>query len=307
MTEREGRREFDGTAGDEPGTLPDLPDLSAVQADDALLDALGGSDPQVADALGDQELNALLLAWRRDIDSQPIPELIDTDAAVVTVKTAALAHKHGNRGRKRRLLIPVAAAAAVLTIAFTGTGLAARDAQPGDTLWGLTKVLYADHARSIEAAAQVRSELNAADIAISEGRLDDARKALDDAQAALRQVSVEDNLDQLMAQHRQLSARLDNPVTDAPNNPGTTAPGTSQTGTSPTGAPPPENQPLPPTNIPTTVLPPDNTAPTSDPPEPSTPPTSTTEISSGGGSEPNTGTGGKQGNSVEGEAPAGTP
>ncbi|AXB46905.1 anti-sigma-D factor RsdA [Amycolatopsis albispora] len=297
MTEREGQRE----SGDGPGTVPDL---SAVQADDALLDALGGSDPQVADALGDQELNALLLSWRRDIDSQPIPELIDTDAAVVTVKTAALAHKHGNRGRKRRLLVPVAAAAAVLAIAFTGTGLAARDAQPGDTLWGLTKVLYADHARSIEAAAHVRSELNAADIAISEGRLDDARKALDDAQAALRQVSVEDNLDQLMAQHRQLSARLENPKPDTPSKPGTTEPGTTQTGTSPTGTPPVVDSPLPPTHVDPTTLPPDNTAPTSNPPEPSSPPpSSTTPISSGGGSEPNTG-GGQQGNAVEGNAPA---
>lgn len=308
MTEREGPRELeqDGAAGDVPGAVPDL---SAVQADDALLDALGGSDPQVADALGDQELNALLLAWRRDIDSQPIPDLIDTDAAVVTVKTAALAHKHGNRGRKRRLLVPVAAAAAVLAIAFTGTGLAARDAQPGDTLWGLTKVLYADHARSIEAAAQVRSELNAADIAISEGRLDDARKALDDAQAALRQVSVEDNLDQLMAQHRQLSARLENPATEVPNTPGTSEPGTSQTGTSPTGTPPVDSPQIPPTDIPTT-LPPDNTAPTTNPSEPSSPPpTSTSEISSGSGSEPNTGTGGNQGNAVEGNLPAeaGTP
>jgi len=123
-------------------------DLSAVQADDALLDALGGSDPGIADGLGEQELNELLLAWRRDIDSEPLAELVDLDTAVTTVKTAALAQRHGQRARRHRFLVPVAAAAAVLAIAFTGTGLAARDAQPGDTLWGLTKVLYADHARS---------------------------------------------------------------------------------------------------------------------------------------------------------------
>ncbi|MFD8497921.1 anti-sigma-D factor RsdA [Amycolatopsis sp. NPDC059657] len=234
MTDRENRHDWYGS---EPEfELPPFPlgmtaseaefaaDLSAVQADDALLDALGGSDPKVADGLGDQELNALLLAWRRDIDSEPLADLVDTDTAITTVKTAALAKKYGQRGARRRTLVPVAAAAAVLAILFTGTGLAAKDARPGDTLWGLTKVLYADHARSIEAAAAARLDLERANLALAGGRLDDARKALDDAKAALRQVSPDDNLDQLMDQHRQLSAQLANP-TGANPPPATTTSG----------------------------------------------------------------------------------
>jgi hypothetical protein len=191
-------------------------DLSAVQADDALLDALGGSDPKIADGLGDLELNAYLLAWRRDIDSEPLADLVDTDTATTIVKTAALAQRNGHRGGGRRLLVPVAAAAAVLAIAFTGTGVAARDAHPGDTLWSLTKVLYADHARSVEAAAAARVDLDTANIALAGGRLEEARKALNEAQAALKQVSVEDNLSQLMQQHRQLSAQLVTPNTTPP-------------------------------------------------------------------------------------------
>nr|WP_245574170.1 anti-sigma-D factor RsdA [Amycolatopsis nigrescens] len=264
------------------GESPLPADLSAVQADDALLDALGGSDPKVADGLGDQELNALLLAWRRDIDSEPLAELVDTDTAVTTVKTAALAHRHGQRGRRRRMLVPVAAAAAVLAIAFTGTGLAARDAQPGDTLWGLSKVLYADHARSVEAAAAARSDLNEANIALAQGRYADARKALDAAQSALREVASEDDLAQLMAQHQQLLAMLQYPAPPQSQLP----PNNSQT---PPPSSPQVTQPQVPAPNPTdtapTVIPPV----TSDsvPPETTTPPSSTTTSTPAGtGSEP---------------------
>ncbi|WP_410656533.1 anti-sigma-D factor RsdA [Amycolatopsis sp. lyj-112] len=256
-------------------------DLSAVQADDALLDALGGSDPKMADDLGDQDLNALLLAWRRDIDSEPLAELVDVDTAVTTVKTAALARKHGGR---RRLLVPVAAAAAVLAIAFAGTGLAAKDAQPGDTLWGLTKVLYADHARSVEAAATAKLDLEKANLALAGGRLDDARKALDEAQAALSQVTDEENRDQLLEQHRQLSAQLQNPgqpplppdqqsQSQAPQ-PTTPLP-TQQPTASPTSLPGGGN---PGTSLPGTTTPTPTPTETSEPP----PPTTTTTPSASG-------------------------
>lgn len=263
-------------------------DLSAVQADDALLDALGGSDPKIADGLGDQELNALLLAWRRDIDSEPLAELVDTDTAITTVKTAALAKRHGTRERRRRMLVPVAAAAAVLAIAFTGTGLAARDAQPGDTLWGLTKVLYGDHARSVEAAAAARVDLEKANIALAGGRIDEARKALDDAQAALRQVSIEDNLNQLMEQHRQLSAQLESP-NPLPLPPSTQTPAdSSQSSQQSQAAPPPTSSQLPAdTSGGTTTTPsPPPTSTTSPPPETSTPPSTPSTTPSATGNDP---------------------
>ncbi|GAA1281782.1 hypothetical protein GCM10009634_27660 [Saccharothrix xinjiangensis] len=66
-----------------PDDQPD--DLAGIRADDALLDALGGRNPEQADALVDDELNALLLAWRREVDSRPVGELVDTDTAVATI------------------------------------------------------------------------------------------------------------------------------------------------------------------------------------------------------------------------------
>jgi anti-sigma-D factor RsdA-like protein len=229
-------------------------DLSAVQADDALLDALGGSDPALADGLGDQELNALLVAWRRDIDSEPLAELVDVDTAVRTVSTAVLAKRHSSSGRRRRLLVPVAVAAAVLAIAFTGTGLAARSAEPGDTLWGLAKVLYSDHTRSVEAAANAKLDLEKANLALAGGNLDAARQALQDAQAALSQVSDEDNRNQLMEQHRQLAAQLQNP--EAPvQGPIQTSQPQVPPGASSTPTPPPATSetPTPPPTTPTST------------------------------------------------------
>ncbi|MEC3982122.1 anti-sigma-D factor RsdA [Amycolatopsis sp. H20-H5] len=291
MSDREHRREADAefelsafAAGMTASESECAADLSAVQADDALLDALGGSDPRIADGLGDQELNALLLAWRRDIDSEPLAELVDVDTAVTTVKTAALVRKHSGRSGKRRLLVPVAAAAAVLAIAFTGTGLAARDAQPGDTLWGLTKVLYGDHARSVEAAATAKVDLEKANLALADNRLADARRALDDAQAALSQVSDADNRDQLIEQHRQLSEQLQKPgaptqvpTSQLPSASGSTSvsqqPPAQQPSASPTSLPgggtggtiPPVTTPPPPTTPPpvetTTPVPPTTSQP----------------------------------------------
>jgi hypothetical protein len=275
-------------------------DVSAVHDDDALLDALGGSDPRIADDLGDQELNALLLAWRRDIDSEPLAELVDTDTAVTTVKAATLAQRHGARVRKRRIFVPVAAAAAVLAIAFTGTSIAARDAQPGDTLWGLTKVLYADHARSVEAASAARTDLQQASIALSQGRIAEAQQALAEAAAKLTQVSVEDNLAQLMQEHQQLTARLEHPApTTTPPSTVTSAPSSS--------TPAPSTTPTTTTPSTTSSPPTSSTTPSQESSTTSSPPTSSsTPMGTAGGTNSGSGTMREDTTSADGQGTAGT-
>ncbi|WP_019807014.1 anti-sigma-D factor RsdA [Saccharomonospora halophila] len=215
-----------GPAEDDDALVPPT-ELSAIQADDALLDALGGADPRGGDDLDDAELHALLLSWRRDVDGEPMPELVDTPDAVTTVRTAAQVRRYAGRGR-RRMLVPVAAAAAVLTIGFTGTALAARDAQPGDTLWGLSTVLYSDHAASVEAAASVRTDLAEAHLAIAQQRYDDARSALGQAEQTLSDVVTEEE-SRLRARHEELRAQLDEPAPQPPPAE-SSSDGTSSTG-----------------------------------------------------------------------------
>jgi hypothetical protein len=266
--------------------LDEVVDFSQVHADDAFLDALGAAEPDADGAFADDRLAALLLSWRQDVDAEPIHELVDPKLAVATVQAARVRQRRGPR-----LLAPLAAAAAVLTIAFAGVGLAARDAQPGDTLWGLTRVLYSDHARSVEAAAAVRTDLREAQEALSKGKVAEAKSMLDQARHALPTVASEDGQADLVAQHAALLAKLpDNPAVGAPPPPAaspSTAPGsqTQATTTTPTQ--------------PTTVNPP----PTSDT---TTTTTTTTEPSTSSvQSEPNGGRSETTGNAPAGGSPNG--
>lgn len=211
-------------------------DLGLVQADDALLDALAGYEGgDGAGDLADQELSALLLAWRRDVDSVPIGEVVHTDTAVDVIAAGRLSSR-----RRPRLLVPVAAAAAVLVITFGGVGIAARDAQPGDALWGLTRVLYADHARSIEAAAAVLTDLREAENALGDGRMSEAKSLLDSAGEQLVVVSDEDGKDDLKRQHEMLSAKLPGGQIPGGGDPsgGSQAPGIDPSTTSGPSVPP---------------------------------------------------------------------
>ncbi|MDX8052106.1 anti-sigma-D factor RsdA [Lentzea sp. BCCO 10_0798] len=201
---------------------PVADDLSAVQADDRLLDALGSATPGAAGSLGDDDLNALLLAWRNEVETEPFGELVDTDTAIATIQAA-----RPQPVSRHRFLIPLASAAAVLAIAFTGVSLVARDAQPGDALWGLTRVLYSEHAKSIEAAAIISGDLDAARLALREGKVNEAREKLNKIGATLDSVSTADGKEQLEEKHKELEKELDTNTSTAP----------------PTSTPPPVTQP----------------------------------------------------------------
>jgi hypothetical protein len=88
--------------------------------------------------------------------------------------------------------------------------MSARDTEPGDTLWGLTRVLYTDHARSVEAAEAVRADLREAEAALSNGRLADARLELSQAQNTLSAIAHEDGQNDLQVRLAALTAKLAN-------------------------------------------------------------------------------------------------
>jgi hypothetical protein len=195
------------------GTEQDGPvDLSALHADDELLTALVEFDNSMsAGPDQDPELKSLLLSWRLDVDAEPIGELVDTDTAMATIAVGARIHK-----RKPRYLVPLATAAAVLVVMFTGAGLAARNAVPGDPLWGISQVLYTDHARSVEAAANVRNDLHHASEALEQGHFTEARDALVRAQAALPAVDSADGKANLQAMQQNLLNQLQNTTAALP-------------------------------------------------------------------------------------------
>ena len=240
-----GQRVRASLSGDSSNDQYSGNDLSGIQADDALLDALGGKSPELNVSLVDDELNALLVAWRKEVDSQPYEDLVDTDTAVATIAAAA---RHTPSSR-HRFLIPLASAAAVLAIAFTGVSLVARDAQPGDALWGLTRVLYSEHARSIEAAVAVRTDLDVAEAALSQGRITEAKDALEKARAVLPAVSDNDGKSELAQKHESLLGEL----TSTPATPTSPTGQTSSTSpSSPSTTVPPSTTTPPTTTVPTT-------------------------------------------------------
>jgi Anti-sigma-D factor RsdA to sigma factor binding region len=180
-------------------------DLAALQADDALLDLIGTG--RYVPSESDDELTRVLAAWRREVHAEPTRELVDTGTAMSVIRAAArrpARHRHPMYGS-------VAAAAAVLVIAFSGVGLFAKSAQPGDHLWGVTQVLYSDYARSVETAAAVRTELNEAKVALNQGHPDRARAALAHVQQQLPVIGESEGLTDLTARHRQLEQRLNDP------------------------------------------------------------------------------------------------
>ena len=231
-------RDDDPRAGHPNGNISEIPvDLAAVQADDALLDMLGGGGrtPGDTDIDVDGELASVLVAWRREVHVDSNRLLVDTDTALAVISAA-------RRPARRRgpLFGPIAAAAAVLVIAFSAVGLVAKSAQPNDQFWGVTQVLYPEYARSVEAAAFVRTELNKADAALREGHPEQAKASLQRIQQQLPVIAEAEGRTDLTARHHELERELvadpsvqssppESPDASSPEQPAVPAPDTSST------------------------------------------------------------------------------
>jgi hypothetical protein len=178
-------------------------DLGAVGADDELLDVLAvgfsgrpplGQGPNTADGSGDrgdQRMLALLGSLRAEVDSEPFPELVSVDAAC---RAVAAGHRSvGLRGR----LMPVVAAAGVVVLGLSGLGIAARNAEPGDSLWGVSRVLEPSRATSVQAAYQVDLALIGAERALAQGRVSQAQQMITAVAPQLSQVRDPERKDEL--------------------------------------------------------------------------------------------------------------
>lgn len=188
-----GHRAFG--AGDD---LVDGPvDLAAVRADDALLDAIAGGallggheDVFGRSGQDDDDLAAILAAWKADIEADPMPELVSLDEAAEAVEAGHEARERRVGRAKRRM--PFAVAAAAIAVALAGFTVAVHSAQPGDTMFGLTKVLFSQQADNAQKAQTARVTIDQANTAIRRGDAATAQSLLQSAAGQIQAVQPED-------------------------------------------------------------------------------------------------------------------
>lgn len=253
-------------------------DADAVLRDDALLDALGRGE--LPDDFDDDATARLLLAWRDDVaDTAGLPE-----PHAVPVRSVGVASVGDTRGPRRDLHhLLTRRAAAVAVIAAIGLGsigsvAAAGVAEPGSPLWPLTKVVYEDRAKSLEAREGALSLLREAKQAAENNDPDQARRLLVDALQEAGAVDDGKDKDKILAEADAVRAQLaeltdpgDPSTTPTPQNPATASPSPAPS-TEPSN-PPSSPSPSPTPSEPTPGEPPPSTEPT---PTPSSEPTSAT-------------------------------
>ncbi|GAA0226775.1 hypothetical protein [Cryptosporangium japonicum] len=136
----------------------------------------------------------------------------------------------GRRRRFDRVVVATAAVAAVLAAGSAGSVAAAATAHPGDTLWPISRVVYAERARSIEASEDAHVSLRKAREALERGDTDAAQRYYDEAQQKLDQNVREgsDEADRLSQDLETTAAIPDFPVVPGSRwNPSTAAPSSS--------------------------------------------------------------------------------
>ncbi|MEJ2868304.1 anti-sigma-D factor RsdA [Actinomycetospora sp. OC33-EN08] len=212
-----GHRAFG--AGDD---LVDGPvDLAAVRADDALLDAIAGGTVSggvdAGDVFGrpgqdDDHLAAILAAWKADIEAEPMPELVSLDEAAEAVEAGHAARdRRASRARRR---MPFAVAAAAIAVALSGFTVAVHSAQPGDAMFGLTKVFFSQHADNVAKAEQARATIVEANNAIARGDRATAQSLLQSAGTQIQAVQPEDQ--PALVQQRQDALKSLDPAATGP-------------------------------------------------------------------------------------------
>ena len=142
---------------------------------------------------------------------------------VVEAVTAGHEARHRVARRSRRRM-PFAVAAAAAVVAVGGLTVAVHGASPGDTLWGVNKVLVSQHAEQVQKVHDVRQHIDDANDAIARHDYTAARPALQQANVGLPAVAPE--------QQAPLKADRDKVLTSLspggqPSSTGTVPPGTS--------------------------------------------------------------------------------
>ena len=200
--------------------LSDEPiDLVAVQADDELINALASgmsvSTPGHGGYDADDQVTALLAAWKAEVDAEPVPQLVDLDVAVSRVRAAGRP-----QSRRLRLVVPIAAAA-VVAFSVAGVGTAAATARPGDgVVWEIARVVDSERAESVLAAERVEEQIAVAKDALTRGRPEVAAQVLASVEGDLVAVRAEEGAAELAALQSFLEAKAAETPPGRPIQPG---------------------------------------------------------------------------------------
>ncbi|MFW0796114.1 anti-sigma-D factor RsdA [Gordonia sp. CPCC 205515] len=191
-------------------------DMTQVHADDQFLDALAADRPVPTLDDTEYQLAELLSGWRHDVVGTPAPELPSIDE----IEAAIAATERAQRGKSvvRHLRI-ISGAAAVVIVAGAGLTVLAQGSSPGDPLWGVKKVVFAEAATQTQASVDVQSNLEKAEAAVAAGNTTEAAELIARAQKDLSPVRDADTKNRMKDWITRLQA-------DA----GTTPPKTSASG-----------------------------------------------------------------------------
>ncbi|HHU67879.1 hypothetical protein [Corynebacterium sp.] len=164
------RRHADSTTGDITTQLKPLMD------DDAFLTELSqGLDPSD----GTDELAALFLELREDVEKQmppaPLIEGADEEPVVISLTSR-------RRARRGRPFVSGLIGAAAATLVIAGSGSMIYNATPGSPLWGMSSALFSDRAAVVELAGT----LEEIDSRAAEGDIDGTRELLEEARRVVR-------------------------------------------------------------------------------------------------------------------------
>lgn len=165
-----------------------------MDRDDELLAALGRGERPTPD----DRVAVMLAAWRVDLTDPdaterslrpvrtvvPLPEP-DVPATRANPTSAWPGSRREGLGRRRPRRYRLAAAAAALAVLAGGTAAAASVAAPNSPLWPITQLIYPHRADRVAA----QDALDQAREAIRDGRVEDANRLLDHAQALIANVN----------------------------------------------------------------------------------------------------------------------
>ncbi|WP_224392165.1 anti-sigma-D factor RsdA [Pseudonocardia sp. ICBG1293] len=190
-------------------------DLVELQADDELINALssglGVSGPGRRGYDVDDHLAAMLSSWKDEVDRAPVPQLVDVDEAVQILQPAT-------PSRKVSFLRPLIAAAAVAACALAVVSISAHEAQPGDALWGVSRVLYSERADQVQAATTLREGIERVNAKLAAGDTAGAQQELA-ALGPLVDRTAPDLRDDFEQQNRFLSQKVAETPPGTPTDP----------------------------------------------------------------------------------------